>query len=52
VSNGLKLGRGSKRNVRRIRWNRLEIASLILLFLVMSFLAAVAAVWFQAHHTD
>jgi hypothetical protein len=52
VSNVLKLGRGSKRNVRRIRWNRREIVSLILLFLLMSFLAVVVSVWFEAHHTD
>jgi hypothetical protein len=52
ISNGLNLGRGSKRNVRRIRWNYREILSFVVLMIVMSFLAVVVSVWFEAHHTD
>lgn len=44
--------RGSKRNVRLIRWKRREIISLIFLLIVMSILAVSIAVWFEAHHTD
>jgi hypothetical protein len=52
VSSGLNLGRGSKRNVRRIRWNYREILSLIVLMIAMSFLAVVVAVWVNTHHID
>ncbi|MCU1312972.1 MAG: hypothetical protein JWM54_729 [Acidobacteriaceae bacterium] len=52
MSSELKLGRGSKRAVRRIRWNRLEITSFIALMVILSIIAVLAGLWLVDHHID
>ena len=52
MSNQLNLGRGSKRNVRNVRWKRSEIWSLLLLLTVMAVVAVAAALWINAHDND
>jgi len=52
MSSELKLGRGSKRAVRRIRWNGFEIVSFIALMVVLSIIAVLAGLWVGGHHVD
>ena len=52
MSSELKLGRGSKRAVRRIRRNGFEIASFIVLMVILSIIAALAGLWVGGHHVD
>jgi hypothetical protein len=52
MSSELKLGRGSKRTVRRIRWNPIEIVSFIALMIVLSIIAVLAGLWVGGHHID
>ena len=52
MSSELKLGRGSKRAVRRIRWNGFEIVSLIALMVILSLIAVLAGLWAGRHHVD
>ena len=52
MRSGLHLGRGSKRSVQRIRWTKQEIASAILLLVVISFFAVIVGVWVGTHHID
>ena len=48
----INLGRGSKRNVRSIRWKQREIWSLLLLLIVMAVAAVAAALWINTHDPD
>jgi hypothetical protein len=52
MSSELKLGRGSKRAVRRIRWNGFEITSFIALMIILSIIAVLAGLWVGDHHID
>jgi len=50
MSSEIRLGKGSKRTVQRIRWSRGEIVSLIVLGL-LSVLAVMLGSWIGSHHT-
>jgi hypothetical protein len=52
MSKELKMGKGSKRAVRRIRWNGSEIASFIALMIILSIIAVLAGLWVGSHHID
>jgi hypothetical protein len=52
MSSDLKLGRGSKRAVRRIRWNGFEIASFIVLMIILTIIAVLAGLWVGSHRID
>jgi hypothetical protein len=52
MSSELKLGRGSKRAVRRIRWHGFEIASFIALMIILSIIAVLAGLWVGGHYID
>jgi hypothetical protein len=51
MSGEIRLGKGTKRAIRRIRWSRSEILSLILLGL-LSLVAVMLGSWLGSHHND
>ncbi len=46
------LGRGTKKNIARIKWTRREIVHAVVLCLLMLLFSACLAVWFEVHHFD
>jgi len=46
------LGRGTKKNITRIRWKRREILHAVLLTLLLLLFSIFLAVWFEVHHFD
>jgi competence protein ComGF len=51
VSRYIRVGRGSKRRVRQIKWKRWQLIEAILLLFVLSVLSLVLAVSYEIHHT-
>ena len=51
MSSEIRLGKGTKRAVRRIRWSRSEILSLILLA-ILSMLAIALGSWIGSIYSD
>ncbi len=52
VARVISFDKGSKRRLRQIRWKRLEVVSLGLLFLVTMITIALALVWMVSHFSD
>ena len=51
MSSEIRLGKGTKRAVRLIRWNRAEIVSLIVVA-ILAVLAIFLGSWIGSHHSD